>query len=102
MARLRFQLDEHLNNAIARAVRRAGLDVVTTAEAGLLGVSDADQLAHAHAEGRVMVTQDADFLRLHYRGASHSGLAYSPRDSRSIGQIVEMLALLDAAYVRTR
>jgi uncharacterized protein with PIN domain len=98
LANLRLQLDEHIGNAIARGLRRAGFDVMTTADAGLLGASDAVQLAHAHAEGRVMVTQDDDFIGLHYQGVPHSGITYSPRDSRSIGVIIEMLTIVDATY----
>ena len=45
-----------------------------------------------------MVTQDKDFWDLHYAGVPHSGIAYSPRDSRSTGQLIEMLILIDAAY----
>jgi predicted nuclease of predicted toxin-antitoxin system len=62
---VKYQLDEHMDNAIARALRRAEIDVVTTSEAGLLSTPDTVQLAHAHASGRVMVTQDQDYLRLH-------------------------------------
>ena len=33
--RIRFHLDEHVDPAIATALRRAGIDVTTTVEAGL-------------------------------------------------------------------
>ena len=71
---------------------------MTTAEAGLLGGSDREQLAAAHLAGRVMVTQDRDYWDLHYAGVPHSGIAYSPRDSRYIGELIEMLVLIDASY----
>ena len=66
MDRVRFQLDEHVSPAIARALRRRGIDAITAREADLLGAPDAEPLAHAHAQGRVMVTQDDDFLSLHH------------------------------------
>lgn len=44
------------------------------------------------------MTQDDDFLKLHAAGVAHSGIAYSPRDSRSIGELVEMLLLPSATY----
>ena len=42
MARtMRFHLDEHVPHAIAEGLRRRGIDVTTTVEAGLRGTSDA-------------------------------------------------------------
>jgi predicted nuclease of predicted toxin-antitoxin system len=78
-------------STIARELRRQGVDVVTTGEAGLLGTPDTAQLAHAHATGRVMVTQDKDFLRLNDEGVNHSGIAYSRHGTRTIGQLVAAL-----------
>jgi hypothetical protein len=74
--------------AVARGLRRAAIDVITTAEAGLLGAPDTVQLAHAHAAGRVMVTQDRDFLRFNRQGIAHSGIAYCAQGSRTIGEII--------------
>ena len=93
MDRIRFQLDEHLSNAVAQALRRRGIDVLTVAEAGLLGASDAELLARSHAAARVLVTQDSDFLRLHQQ-QRHSGIAYCAPSTRTIGQIVAGLVLI--------
>jgi len=71
---------------------------MTTAEAGLLGSPDAEQAAHAVATGRVIVTQDRDFPRLHRRGEPHGGIAYCERGTRSIRQILEALILLNEVY----
>lgn len=73
-ADLRFHLDEHVATAIAMGLRRRGIDVTTTIEAGLAGASDEEQLRHALVEGRVMVTHDADFLRLHREETDHCGI----------------------------
>jgi hypothetical protein len=43
--RIRFHLDERVDVAIARALRRHGVDVTTTVEAGLRTASDEEQLA---------------------------------------------------------
>ncbi|MGH9673690.1 MAG: DUF5615 family PIN-like protein [Bryobacteraceae bacterium] len=59
-----FHLDEHIPASIAAALRRRGIDVTTSAESGLLGANDAAQLSFAASAGRVLVTHDADFLRL--------------------------------------
>lgn len=84
-------------NAVAAALRRHGIDVVTTAEAGLLAAPDAVQLEHARNTGRVMATQDGDFLGLHYR-ATHAGIAYCEQGSRSIGEMVEGLVPIYEAF----
>jgi uncharacterized protein DUF5615 len=47
--RIRFHLDEHVDPAIATALRRAGIDVTTTIEAGLRTKSDEAQLQFARA-----------------------------------------------------
>jgi hypothetical protein len=94
MARLRFQLDEHLPNALARALRARGIDAVTTAEAGLLGASDAVQLQTALASGRVIVTVDSDFLTLISEGYRHVGVAYCPHGGHSVGALLAELVLI--------
>ena len=38
--RIRFHLDEHVDPDVARALRRYGIDVTTTVEAGLCTQSD--------------------------------------------------------------
>lgn len=94
MARVRYQFDEHVSHAIADALRRDGIDVITTTDAGLLGMPDSVQLAHAHQDGRVLFTEDRDFLRLNSRGVEHSGIVYCKQGSRTIGLIVASLTRL--------
>jgi predicted nuclease of predicted toxin-antitoxin system len=91
LAEVRYQFDEHVSHAIAAALRRDGIDVMTTTDAGLLGMPDVVQLAHAHASGRVLFTEDRDFLRLNRQGVEHSGIVYCARGSRTIGQVVAAL-----------
>lgn len=43
----------------------------------MLGASDEEHLAFALAEGRVIFTLDADFLRLAAAGHEHAGIAYA-------------------------
>jgi predicted nuclease of predicted toxin-antitoxin system len=91
---LRFHLDENVASAIADGPRRRGIDVTTTPGVGLLGATDARQAAFALPEGRVIFTQDRDFLRLHAAGTPHAGLAYCRQHARSIGEIIRGLTLL--------
>lgn len=91
---IRFHLDENCHGAVAEGLRRRGIDVSTTQEAGLLSAPDGRQLDHAIAEGRVIFTQDRDFLRLHAGGVAHSGLAYCDKEARTIGAIIRGLTLI--------
>lgn len=95
---IRFHLDENGARAIARGLRRHGIDVTTTPEVGLLGVTDAEQAAHALSMGRVIFTQDRDFLRIHAAGLSHAGIAYCEKGTRGIGEIVDSLVLIWEIY----
>jgi predicted nuclease of predicted toxin-antitoxin system len=99
MARtIRFHLDENCHPAIAEGMRRRGVDVTTTPEVGLLPASDEKQIAYALPLGRVIFTQDRDFLRLHAAVVPHAGIAYCGKDTESIGEIITMLLLIWQIY----
>lgn len=91
---IRFHLDENCPNAIAEGLRRRGIDVSTTPEVGLRGASDAAPAAFCLAEGRVIFTQDTDFLRIHSSNVSHAGIAFCRQRKRTIGQIIAGLVLI--------
>jgi len=91
--RIRLYTDEHVAKAVVRGLRQRGVDVLTVAEAGLLGASDKEHLARARAEGRVVFTQAEDFLRLHAAGLEHAGIAYAPQGT-SIGGTIRGLMLI--------
>jgi predicted nuclease of predicted toxin-antitoxin system len=93
-----FPLDENCTRAIAKGLRRHGIDVTRTPEAGLLGATDEEQAAYALPLGRVIFTQDRDFLRIHAAGTPHAGLADCEKDTRSIGEMVDALGLLWEIY----
>ena len=97
-ASIRFHLDEHVAAAVAGGLRARGVDVTTSADAGLLGVDDQDQLAFAHSENRVLVTHDTDFLSIAADGLDHSGICYCRQQSRSVRQMIEMLFLLHECF----
>lgn len=90
---VRFYTDEHVARAVIRGLRQRGADVLTVPEAGMLGASDLAHLARALAEGRVLFTQDDDFLRLHAAGVQHAGIAYATQDA-PIGEIIRGLMLI--------
>ena len=72
MARSNFLTDEHIPTAVARGLRARGIDASTAGEAGQLGTSDTALLAFAKANGRVLITADADHLRLHAQRITES------------------------------
>jgi predicted nuclease of predicted toxin-antitoxin system len=91
---VRFYHDEHISAHVASGLRRRGIDTITTAEAGLCGASDRAQLEFATKSGKVVETQDDDFLRLHAESVRHSGIAFSRQQSISIGQMFRRPVLL--------
>ena len=78
---IRLYLDEDVDVALASALRQRGIDVLTTQEAGHLGLPDADQLTFAAQAGRAFFT--------HNRGS----LAPESNEAASFGERV----LFDAA-----
>lgn len=92
--KIRYHLDESVRGAVASGLRQRGADVTTSGDAGLIGATDAHQLAYALSENRVIVTHDDDFLRLDHQGEPHAGIAYCHQRNRSIGQIIHRLVQL--------
>ena len=91
---VRFHLDEHISAHVAAGLRRRSIDVTTAVDAGLGGATDIAQLEFAASAGRVVVTQDDDFLRLHAQGLPHAGIAYCGQQSMSIGEMLRRLVLI--------
>lgn len=93
MEQIKFYLDEHIPNAVARGLRHRGVDVLTVQDSGRSGLSDPKQLAFALSEQRMMITMDSDFLILASQQVAHAGIAYvSP--TRSIGDLIGSVMLL--------
>ena len=90
---IQYYMDENVPLAITHGLRLRGVDVLTTQDAGMLGASDQDQLTLATTQGRVLFSQDADFLVLHQQGIAHAGLAYAPQWT-PIGDVVRGLLLV--------
>lgn len=91
--RVKFYMDEHVPFAVTQGLRRRGVDVLTVQEAGMQAASDEEHLALALSQGRVIFTQDADFLRLHASGVNHAGIAYAPQQT-PVGDMIRGLILI--------
>jgi hypothetical protein len=89
-AEIKYYTDEHIPSAVVAGLRRRGINVLTTVEAGMLGATDEPQLALATGQQRVLFTQDDDFLSLHATGIEHTGIVYAHQGA-SIGYMVRGL-----------
>ena len=92
--RIKFYFDEHISKAVAKGLQRGGVDALTAHAAGRRGFSDAEQLAFALRQQRVMVTMDSDYIALAAQGTLHAGIAYAQPNSRSIGELIQALMLI--------
>jgi hypothetical protein len=102
-ARIRFLGDENFRDAITRGLRRSNpqIDVLTAAEAGMLGRPDPQVLAYAADLGRMLLTHDKRTVPDHYaallvaRGSDlvSPGVIVVPQDMGT-GQVIEELTLI--------
>lgn len=92
---IRYHLDENLHHAIATGLRRRGIDITTTSDAGLVGTTDESQLNYAIQNHRILVTSDTDFLRIHSQSEFHFGIVYIRSElSSKTGLIIRFLEQL--------
>jgi hypothetical protein len=94
MAEIRYHLDEHMDTAIAVGLRRRGVDVTTTVEAGQLRASDPEQIAFATAQQRVFVPRERGIAAEVPPGVSNAGIVIARSGHRNIGPTVLGLAHL--------
>lgn len=88
--RTRIHLDECMSKALAVWLRRRGLTVTTTSEAGLRTATDHQQLAYCRAERALLLTHDKDFLELHAEGVPHAGILVVPRGGNWHQEVVRV------------
>jgi hypothetical protein len=98
-----YYMDEHVKAAITSGLRRRGVDVLRVQDDGYKNTPDPVILDHALAIGRVMVTQDADFLAEAHRrqaaGEPFAGVVYYEQDyGPPIGQVIADLELMAGVY----
>lgn len=105
-----FYMDHHVPMAITVGLRQRRVDVLTASEDGAEEFDDNALLDRATALGRVLFTQDEDFLAIaHQRitsGPDFAGIVYSHQLAISIGEAIRDLELvakvLDASEMRNR
>ena len=97
VSRIRFHLDESVTTKVAFALRMQDFDITTTQEAGLRSSPDPTQFDFAQFENRVLITKDADFLRIGSERWDHAGILYCKADA-GIGEIVLCCISLQAEF----
>ena len=97
---LRLATDEDFNNRILRGLlrRRPDLDIVRVQDAGLTGRGDAEVLAWAAQEGRVLLTHDVTTMKRYVDGRVAAGLSmpgvFEASQQIPIAQAIEDILLL--------
>ncbi len=107
---IRLYFDEDtLRHSLVKALRSRGVDVVTALDANMIERPDAEHLAYASSQGRVLCSSNGgDFYRLHSQllalGKSHAGIIPIPQQRYSVGdqlrRILKLIALRSADDMR--
>lgn len=94
-------MDHHVPSAITRGLRQRGVDVLTADEDGCAEADDDVILARAEHSGRLVYTNDDDFLAIAHRwlavGRHFAGLAYAHPLRISVRQAIESLEVIAKA-----
>jgi hypothetical protein len=93
---LAIYMDVHVPAAVTSGLRRRGIDVLTSQEDGTSRDSDEALLLRAIAAGRLLFTQDEDFLAIarKYRseGVEFPGVIFG-RQGLEIGKLIRDLEI---------
>ncbi len=103
---IKLYLDEDAqSNALAKALRQHGIDVLTTSEAGQITKPDSSQLAFAASSERAIYTYNVgDFMALHSdylkKEKNHSGIIIGEQSRFDVGeQMRRLLRIVEAKSV---
>jgi hypothetical protein len=91
-------MDHHVPAAITQGLRRRGVDVLTAEEDQTSEWDDERLLERATLLGRIVFTQDDDFLAIghHWRnsGRDFAGIVYAHQLRITVGQAINDLELI--------
>ena len=97
---MRLATDENFDNRTLRGLlrRRPELDIVRVQDVGLSGRSDADVLAWAAQEGRILLTHDVTTMRRYVDERAQAGSpmpgVFVVSQQTPIAQVIEDILLL--------
>jgi hypothetical protein len=91
-------MDVHIPIAITEGLRRRHIDVLTSQEDGTTQTDDEPLLVRATELGRLLFTQDKDFLRIAARWQQSErpflGILYAQQQGASLGLLIEDIELI--------
>jgi len=94
-------MDHHVPSAITRGLRQRGVDVLTAGDDGRAEADDDSLLERATESGRLVYTNDDDFLAIAKRwlatGRDFAGLAYAHPLRITMHQAIECLEVIAKA-----
>ena len=95
MTEIKIYSDEDVNVAIIEGLKRRGIKAISCQEANNIGLSDKEQIEYASSNKFVILTHDADFLRIiHEKKISHSGIIFVSQNKLSVGEIIRKIEFL--------
>ena len=105
-----FYIDHNVHSAIVGGLRRRGVDCLTCFEDGTHRLPDDEVLLRATELGRVVFTQDADFLTITAEwisaGKEFAGVVFAQQSGVTVGDAIRDLELIasvcEAADMRNR
>lgn len=94
----KLYMDEHVPAPVTYGLRLVGVDVITSVEDGADGIPDPLLLDRATGLGRILFTQDRDFLKIgaerQSEGKFFFGIVYAPQRRLATGRMIEDLELI--------
>ena len=95
MTEIKIYSDEDVNIAVTEGLKRRGIKALSCQEVGNIGLTDDEQIKHANSKKLVILTHDADFLRIiHEKRLSHSGIIFVSQNKLSVGEIIRKIEFL--------
>lgn len=95
---LPLYMDVHIPLVITEGLRRKGIDVLTSQEDGTAERDDDALLDRATSLGRLLFTQDQDFLRIasdrQESGVPFLGILFAHQQGASLGRIIDDIELI--------
>ncbi|MBX3442723.1 MAG: DUF5615 family PIN-like protein [Planctomyces sp.] len=95
-------MDVHVAFAVAQGLRMRGVNVAIAQEQAVDRLSDEELLQHATTTGRVLFTQDADFLKIAAEWQADQrdfeGIVYCHPLHATFGRLIQDLELLATCF----
>ena len=92
---MKIYADENIENSIIEGLRRRKIEIVSAGELGLAGKPDEFHVKKAYEMKAVILTHDADFLRIASSPkVNHRGIIYSHPRNVSPGQCIRGVELI--------